>query len=385
MSRSVEETGLATITRESTELAQTSASATAQYEIQSAIVVARQFPRNEDAAFQRLMRACDRTTFAQDAEYIFPRGGSNVRGPSINVAREAARCWTNIRHGLDVIRDDEDERHIRAWCWDMEANVKVTAEDSFKKLIFRKNGGWIKPDERDLRELTNRRGAILTRNCILQVLPRDLIEDAISRCQDTLKKDAGANPEAARKKVILAFGDIGVTVEMLEKKLGHKIAESSPAEIAELRAIYASIKDGNSTWREYAQEPGGNGDTPSPPKNTGKLSMSDLKEKKEDPKAAAPSNGGGGGTSEPPATTAEGSTQDDGGPPKPGGKPVGSSKQKKLIDAWEGAGCRYDDLAEWLKHHGVPGGSIEKVNANQYDYLMKLIGRGEVEWGNGDE
>jgi hypothetical protein len=279
MASVLEETGLATRTEQSFELAPTAGAAEKQFEIQSAIVIAKRFPRNEDAAFEKLMKASKRMSFAEDAAYSFPRGSTNVEGPSVNLAREAARVWGNVRFGLDVIRDDEETRQIRAWAWDMESNVRVSAEDDFKKLIQRKQKGggtlWVKPDERDLRELTNRRGAILVRNCLLQIVPKDLIEDAMARCKDTIRKGAEQDPETARKRLILAFSEINVSPEMLEDALGHKLAECSPAEIAELRKIYKSIADGNSTWYEFA-----NPKKAEPEKGT--LNVSDLKPSAEE-------------------------------------------------------------------------------------------------------
>ena len=251
MSTITEETALATRTEQTGELVASAAMAEKQFEIQGAIAIAKRFPRNEDAAFEKLMKSAKRTSFAEEAAYSFPRGGASVEGPSVNIAREAARLWGNIRYGIDIIRDDDESRLIRGWAFDMESNVKVTAEDDFKKLVYRKSGGWVKPDERDLRELTNRRGAILVRNCILQILPKDLIEDAMDQCKATLRTGAQQDPEAARKKIILAFSSISVTPEMLESKLGHNISQCSPDELAELRGIYKSIVDGNSKWVDY--------------------------------------------------------------------------------------------------------------------------------------
>ncbi len=274
MTMTTEETALATRIEHTSELTPTAGAAEKQYEIQSAIAVAKRFPRNEDQAFMRLMKAADRSSFAEDAAYRFPRGGAQVEGPSVNLAREAARVWGNIRYGLEILRDDDGSRQIRGWAWDMESNTKVTAEDDFAKLIQRKqrSGGtaWIKGDERDLRELTNRRGAILVRNCILQLLPKDLVEDALDRCKTTLEKGAAADPDGARKKLILAFSQLNITPEMLEKKLAHPLVSCSPAEIAELRTIYKSIADGNSTWLEYV-----GADKPEPEK--GSLSPDELK------------------------------------------------------------------------------------------------------------
>lgn len=252
----VESSGLATRTTSSSELAPTAAAAQQQYEIQSALVLARQFPRNEDEAYARLMRSSKRTSFAEDAEYSFPRGGQTITGPSVNLAREAARLWGNIRYGIDILRDDGVTRQIRGWAWDLETNLKVTAEDDFRKEVQRKQkeGGtkWVQADERDLRELTFRRGAILVRNCILQLLPPDFIEDARAVCAVTRKDRAEKDPDGERKRVVLGFAELNVTVTMLEEHLGHPLAQASPAQIARLRTIYRSIADGNSTWAEYA-------------------------------------------------------------------------------------------------------------------------------------
>jgi hypothetical protein len=264
----VEETGLSTITGSTSELAPTSAAAAQQFEIQSAIVLARKFPRNEDAAFEKLMRSCKRTGFAEEAEYSFPRGGANVVGPSVTLAREAARVWGNIRYGLEILRDDKDGRQIRGWAWDLETNTKVAAEDEFQKLIQRKRKDgkgteWLPPDERDLRELTNRRGAILIRNCILQLLPSDLIDDARNQAHTTLRSKAEQDPDGARKQVILAFGGLNITPAMLEAYLGHPVGQSSPDELTKLRTIFQSVRDGNSKWDDYldggAAANGGNG------------------------------------------------------------------------------------------------------------------------------
>lgn len=249
--RTIEDTGLAVRETSSGELAPTGAAAQAQYEIQSAIVIARKFPRNEDEAFAKLMKACARTSFAEDASYKFPRGGESVDGPSVNLAREGARVWGNIRYGLDIIRDDADSRQVRGWAWDLETNVKVTAEDDFAKLVYRKSKGWVKPDERDLRELTNRRGSILIRNCILQLLPKDLIEDARAAAAETLKTEAKRDPDAARKKIIVAFSQVNISPSMLEEYLGCSLASASPDQISKLREVFVSIRDGNSTWSDY--------------------------------------------------------------------------------------------------------------------------------------
>lgn len=245
---------------ESGELTPTSLAAEQQFEIQSAITIAKKFPRDEDTSSKMLMKACGRKAFAEDATYAFPRGGSTISGPSVNLAREGARTWGNIRYGCDIVREDEISRLIRGWAWDMETNTRVSAEDQFKKLIQRKAGKetiWIKPDERDLRELTNRRAAILIRNSILQLLPKDLIEDALEAAKATLKKTVKQDPEAVNK-MINAFLAYRVNSSMIEKRLGHDPKKATPEELEELRGIFNSIRDGNSTVEEYFDVAGAN-------------------------------------------------------------------------------------------------------------------------------
>jgi hypothetical protein len=259
MSTATEETALATRDEFSTELAPSAAVEAARQEVQAAIIVAKRFPRNEDAAFQQLMKSCQRPTFAGDVTYSFPRGKATVTGPTIYLAREFARLWGNIRHGCDVVAEDDEERTIRAWAWDLQTNVKVSHDVTFKKLIQRskwvdgeKTTAWIEPDERDLRELTNKHAAIAKRNCLLELLPSDMVEDAIAKARETLLNKATKDPDELRKNIITGFGSLNVSVENLEAYLGHKISECTPAELVDLRGHYKSIKDGNATWGEIA-------------------------------------------------------------------------------------------------------------------------------------
>jgi hypothetical protein len=227
-------------------------------ELKAAIVVAKRFPRDEATAFAKLMKSCERPTMAEHAVYSFPRGGAKVEGPSISMAREAARCWGNIRFGCRIVSDDEEQLHIKGWALDLEVNNYIEEEDKFAKLIFRKKGGWQKPDERDLRELKNRRGAICVRNCLLQVLPPDVIDDAVRQVKETLRKAASGelkqNRTDAIRRLAKGFLDVGVSVDLLERKLQHKLETVTEAEIVELRGIWSSIADSNSQVKDHFQE-----------------------------------------------------------------------------------------------------------------------------------
>jgi hypothetical protein len=231
-----------------------------QTEIQSAIIAAKRFPRNEQQAFLRAVKAFTRPTMAQAATYNFPRGGKSVEGPSVDCARELARIWGNVRYGLRVVSQDNDRLHIKAYALDLETNTYVEAEDEFSKLIQRKDKysgetKWIQPDERDLRELMNRRGAIAIRNCLLQVLPSDLVDDVLRTAKKTLQADASSGLEKNRedvvKNLVVAFDRCGVSVLMLEQRLGNKLDVITAEEVAELRQIHQSLKEGVAKREEF--------------------------------------------------------------------------------------------------------------------------------------
>jgi hypothetical protein len=341
----VETTELATREQTGSDLQQTQAAAFARYEMEGALLVARRFPRNEDAAFQKLMKSCGRATFAADAAYSFPRGGEQITGPSVYLAKEAARVWGNIRYGADIIADDEQNRHIRGWAWDVETNSRTSADDYFAKLVFRKKGGWIKPDERDLRELTNRRAAILVRNCILSLLPTDLVEDALAAAGRTIEKGVGDNIDEHRKKVLTAFGSLGVSVEDLESFLQHKIGQATPAEIANLRKIWKSITDGNSTWAEYAQGAASPAETTGP----GPVSMDDLTKPKEAAVETSHEEQGQGPSDPPAAETTgalgDGTAADSGKPIQP---PAGAAEDPTALDGLSDALAECEKLSDLM-------------------------------------
>jgi len=244
-------TALATIQTEDGELLTAEATAMVQQEIQGALIMAARFPRNEEKALQAILKSCARPGFAQDVEYSYRRGDTLIHGPSIYLARELARVWGNIRHGCDIINDSQQTRTIRAYAWDMQTNTKVAADDTFMKLIQRKDKGWIVPDERELRELTNRRAAVNKRNCILELIPFDIVDAAVTAANETIEKQIKEDPDAHARTMLKAFGAINVSAEELQEFLqGTPVSKANPKQIAELRKIYAGIKNGEVTWAE---------------------------------------------------------------------------------------------------------------------------------------
>ncbi len=241
------------------EVGHVAAASREKYQIQAAFTIAMANPRDENKAYMRLMKTYDRPGAALGAEYSFPRGGQKINGPTVSLAREAARCWGNIRSGFSVVSMD-DHVHLKGEALDVETNSYTFQDGKFKKKIQRKNKAtgkteWVEPDERDLRELINKHGAILERNCILRLIPKDIIEDAINKARTTLvaksKDELKTNPQDTVRNLLKAFSVIHVTQEMLEAYLGHKIDLIDENELADLRQKHASIKNGETTREEH--------------------------------------------------------------------------------------------------------------------------------------
>lgn len=238
-----------------------------QAEVQAAFVIAQKIPRREAEVFVECLKAFDRPSLAEKAEYSFPRGGKTIKGPSVDLARECARLWGNLDFGHRVVTTDGDEVTIEGYCIDLQKNTRRAFQDKFKRKIQRKNKEtglteWIEPDERDFRELCNRRGAIVMRNAILATLPSDLIEDCCLRADDTaraaVKGELKQSREEAIRRLVLAFDKLSVTAAMLVKRLKHPLEEINEEELVELRQIWKSIYDGNSRRAdhfEFAGEP----------------------------------------------------------------------------------------------------------------------------------
>ncbi len=252
------------------ELQIASSVASATQEIQAAIFLSKKFPRNYDAAWAAFQLACRRETLAKSANYSYPRAGQNITGPSVYLARAGAQCYGNVRYGITVLRDDVDSMSIEGFAWDIENNIKVTYPDTFKKLIYRKKAGWVKPDERDLRELVFRRGAILVRNALLSILPRDYIEDAQAICRETLTKGI-KDPAGEKKRIILEYQQHNISVEMISKYLGHE--DWTGEDLVNLREMLNAIKDGMATVNDYFRASGDEKEAPA----TGTLSPDDMK------------------------------------------------------------------------------------------------------------
>lgn len=230
-------------------------------EAQGSLVLAKRFPRDQAACYQRAIDACKRPGLANSAFYSFKRGKETISGPTIRLAEELARCWGNIDFGTKELSRKAGfagaagESEMMAFAWDKETNTMSSQSFTVRHTRDTQQGGYQLTSERDIYEKTANEGARRLRARILAILPPDLIEGAIEECKRTL---AGGNGEPLSdriNKMVAAFGKYGVTTDMMIAHLGHPLDKTTPAELAELLGVYNSIKDGHQTVADWFSKP----------------------------------------------------------------------------------------------------------------------------------
>lgn len=220
-------------------------------EAQGKLVIAKRFPRDEVQSYNRVAQACQRRGIAEKAFYSYNRGGGTVSGPTIRFAEELARCWGNIDYGIKELSQDDGKSEMQAYAWDLETNAQSV--QNFTNPHIREVGGKAKilTSQRDIYEINANMGARRLRSRILAILPTDLVDMAIAECKKTL---AGNNDEPLIdrvKKMIVAFGKIGVTQEQIEKRLGRKVDTMTIDDFTDYIGIYNAIKQGESKIAEW--------------------------------------------------------------------------------------------------------------------------------------
>lgn len=221
-------------------------------EVQSSMIIAKKFPRDEDACHERIMKACKRTRLAMQAEYVFPRGKEKVTGPTIRLLETIAQAWGNIDFGVIEVERKESESVCQAYAWDLETNTRRTS--NFTVSFYIKAKGKLEKitDPRDLQAHIQAQGARHVRNCIAAIVPGDVVDDAIDQCRQTLKAAEGnKSPKERMAGMVPAFAELGVTQGMLVAFLKHNLESTTEAEFQKLRKIYQSLKQEASNVEDW--------------------------------------------------------------------------------------------------------------------------------------
>ena len=258
----------------------------AKARIQSAYQMAIYKPRNADQSRDRILHACRRPLFAEKVEFSKPVGTKHIKGPSIRFAELALREWGNILSDVQILYEDDFVRRSRVMVLDLETNASFSKEIQINKTVERKNKSdrevlgerlntqgekvfIVKATEDELQNKENAAISKAVRNEGLRVIPTDIVDEAMDTAKETLRDRDKKDPDAAKKKVLDSFSEIGVKPKDIQKYLGHSTDTLNPKELADLRGIYRAIKDGEAVWIDYITDDPKDKKPPTNPGNDG--------------------------------------------------------------------------------------------------------------------
>jgi len=240
-------------------------------EIQAACVMAKNSPRDWDVVREKILAECKRTSFAAVARYRKPIG-AGVEGFSIRFAEAAIQAAKHIHVTVRTIWEDQEQRKVLVKVWDAQEMISYSDEVTIEKTIERRS---IPQGAEVIRTRKNKAGDLLyilaateddllnkvnagksksIRTNGLRLIPGWIQDQALAAIRATIKAADAADPDAAKQKLFDAFGELGVDVEQLKTFIGHDARALTPRELQELRSLYASVHDGETTMFAVLEE-----------------------------------------------------------------------------------------------------------------------------------
>lgn len=214
--------------------------------------LAKMFPRNLNAAYAEIMDACKLQAMANVAFYTLPQGGQKVTGPSIKLIEQIAQSCGNFEWGHRELGRQEagpgptdfGRSEVEVYAWDKEKNIRSIRQITVLHVLDTRDGPRKLRDQRDIDNKIANVASKQMRGRLAALLPKWLIEAAQEECRKTLTGNNNVPIAERVRKMSQAFAGYGVTVELLERSLGHKLESVTVDELADLLGIYNAIKEG---------------------------------------------------------------------------------------------------------------------------------------------
>ena len=237
---------------------------------QGALIIAKRFPRNINAALEQFLTTCANPNFAASAFYSMPRGGQQISGPSIRFAEEAARCVGNIEFGIRELSRDEGRSEVEAFAWDKETNTKSVHQFSVRHVIDL-SGGKSKEakSERDIDDLVSNKGGRRLRARILAIIPKWFQDEGVEMCRKTIAGQTTEPLPVRIRKMMKAFANFGVTEKMLSAYMEKPLDQVTLDELVDLTGVYNALREGAKPSEYFGAVPAATElPTPQQPTNT---------------------------------------------------------------------------------------------------------------------
>lgn len=194
-------------------------------EIDASIATARAFPRSLRRAVDTMMTmATYNPVVAEACIYSLPRGGKQIRGPSIRFAEIIRHAWGNSRDGARVTFVDRIERNVEceAMFHDLETNISTSA--SVRRTIELKRGKHT--IDLDMIQIAGAAGmSIARRNAILGGIPRFVWEPVMEAVERVIRGDEKTLGER-RDGAVSYWAKTGVPTDRLLKAIERDSVEA---------------------------------------------------------------------------------------------------------------------------------------------------------------
>lgn len=220
-------------------------------EVAAAVKVAQQCPRDTTRALDQMRQACRQKALAERAFFSLPRAGGRVEGSTVHLARELARCWSNVDYGIRELRRDDEAgvSEMQAWAWDQEANVRSSRSFIVPHAIMAGKGADKKRkalvDLGDIANNNNSVAARAVRETIFTILPVWFRTEAESLAAQTLQDGGGKTLGQQIADAVAHFRDgWNVTQGQLEERLDRKSGQWTSQDLAQLRILSGEIGRG---------------------------------------------------------------------------------------------------------------------------------------------
>lgn len=211
------------------------------------ISTAKAYPRNIKRSTENALAIVTMdTATAATCNYSLPRGGKNLSGPTVHMAKILAQVWGNMRLDAKVVNIDATHITSESVCFDLENNLAIKVQ--VKRSIMGKAGRF----NDDMITVTgNAANAIALRNAILSVIPKAIVDKVYNAAKQTITGDVSDKTKliAKRKQYFDALKDTySVTEKEILGAIGRAAMDHVTADdLVILIGIGQAIKDGDTT------------------------------------------------------------------------------------------------------------------------------------------
>lgn len=210
-------------------------------EVEMQIDAAHKYPRSvrKFLADAITLATIDEDT-AQACIYSYRRGGKVISGPSIRCAEICISAWGNAHVGARVVAIEETEVVAQGGAWDLEKNVKCTAE--IRRRITNSDGGRYNADM--IAITGNAAASIALRNAIFKIVPSAYVRKVYDAAR-TASVGTGKTLSERRAKVMDRLIKMGATEARILAVAGKpSVDDLNVDDIAALIGLGTAIKDG---------------------------------------------------------------------------------------------------------------------------------------------